>query len=181
MRRSGPHPRPLYFYLNQPNPTGRCSPRWITLRPRSFHSRTSNRSITVIRIKCKCLRTSATRVLCKSTAPLVITEWKLMSSFVTNGPRKWTRTRTTIQERRERRKRKKKRINEIKEEEEYNNASTSELSKTDWLTDWLTVISYMFIRKPYRLVETSRERGSRTRRNTVSEGLHSRGCLASIV
>lgn len=173
MRRSGPHPRPLYFYLNQPNPTGRCSPRWITLRPRSFHSRTSNRSITAIRIKCKCLRTSATRVLCKSTAPLVITEWKLMSSFVTNGPRKWTRTRTTIQERRERRKRKKKRINEIKEEEEYNNASTSELSKTDWLTDWLTVISYMFIRKPYRLVETSRERGSKTRRGGTP---YQRGC-----
>lgn len=173
MRRSGPHPRPLYFYLNQPNPTGRCSPRWITLRPRSFHSRTSNRSITAIRIKCKCLRTSATRVLCKSTAPLVITEWKLMSSFVTNGPRKWTRTRTTIQERRERRKRKKKRINEIKEEEEYNNASTSELSKTDWLTDRLTVISYMFIRKPYRLVETSRERGSKTRRGGTP---YQRGC-----
>lgn len=133
MRRSGPHPRPLYFYLNQPNPTGRCSPRWITLRPRSFHSRTSNRSITAIRIKCKCLRTSATRVLCKSTAPLVITEWKLMSSFVTNGPRKWTRT--TIQERKE--KETSKRDYLIKEEEEYNNASTSKLSKTDWLIDWL--------------------------------------------
>lgn len=169
MRRSGPHPRPLYFYLNQPNPTGRCSPRWITLRPRSFHSRTSNRSITAIRIKCKCLRTSATRVLCKSTAPLVITEWKLMSSFVTNGPRKWTRT--TIQERKE--KETSKRDYLIKEEEEYNNASTSELSKTDWLTDWLTVISYMFIRKPYRLVETSRERGSKTRRGGTP---YQRGC-----
>lgn len=169
MRRSGPHPRPLYFYLNQPNPTGRCSPRWITLRPRSFHSRTSNRSITAIRIKCKCLRTSATRVLCKSIAPLVITEWKLMSSFVTNGPRKWTRT--TIQERKE--KETSKRDYLIKEEEEYNNASTSELSKTDWLTDWLTVISYMFIRKPYRLVETSRERGSKTRRGGTP---YQRGC-----
>lgn len=139
MRRSGPHPRPLYFYLNQPNPATRQG----DAHPGSPSGRVhfipgSNRSITAIRIKCKCLRTSATRVLCKSTTPLVITEWKLMSSFVTNGPRKWTR----IQERREREKRKgeKKEINEIiwLRKRKSIITSMSELSKIDWVTDWLT-------------------------------------------
>lgn len=175
MRRSGPRPRPLYFYLNQPNPP-RCSDHPPPAAFISFPA-TSNRSITAIRIKCKCLRTSATRVLCKSATPLVITEWKLMSSFVTNGPRKWTRTKI-----RERRGKKKKKRIKLSYTKRKSIISRSKLSKTDWLTDCHPTFVHRKTLSSRWNVWLEREGvWECSGGNPVSEGLHSRGCLASIV